>query len=103
MEVGACHDGLCVHFPWTPRRHNAVWVIVDQLTKLALFLAVRMTFTLEEFCRLYIREIVRLHGVLVSIISDKDPRFTAYFWKSFQKAMGTQFYYEHYVSSEDIW
>ena len=50
----------------------------------------RMTFTLEEFCRLYIREIVRLHGVPVSIVSDRDPRFTDQFWKSFQKAMGTQ-------------
>ena len=46
---------------------------MDRLTKSAHFLAVRMTFTLEEFCRLYIREIVRLHGVLVSIILDKDP------------------------------
>ena len=91
------------HLSWTPQRHNAVWVIVDQLTKLALFLAVRMTFTLEEFFRLYICEIVRLHGVLVSIISDMDPRFTAYFWESFQKAMGTQFDYKHCVSSEDRW
>ena len=39
---------------------------------------------------MYIREIVRLHGVLVSIVSDRDPRFTAHFWKSFQKAMGTR-------------
>ena len=53
------------------------------------FLAVRMTFALERFCRLYIREIVRLHGVPVSIVSDRDPRFTTHFWKSFQKAMGT--------------
>ena len=49
-----------------------------------------MTFTLERFCRLYIREIVRLHEVPVSIVSDRDPRFTAHFWKSFQKAMGTR-------------
>ena len=78
------------HLPRTPQRHDAVWVIVDRLTKSAHFLVVRMTFTLEEFCRLYIREIVRLHGVPVSIISYRDPRFTAQFWKSFQKAMGTQ-------------
>ena len=78
------------HFPRIPQGHDAVWVIVNQLTKSAHFLAVRMTFTLERFCRLYIREIVRLHGVLVSIVSDRDPRFTAHFWKSFQKAMGTQ-------------
>ena len=78
------------HLPQTPRRHDAVWVIVDWLTMSAHFLVVRMTVTLEEFCRLYIREIVRLHGVPVSIISDIVPRFMAHFWKSFQKAMGTQ-------------
>ena len=78
------------HFPWTPQRYDAVWVIVDRLSKSAHFLALQMTFTLERFCRLYIREIVRLHGVPVSIVSDRDPRFTAHFWKSFQKAMGTR-------------
>ena len=78
------------HLPWTSQKHDAVWVIVDRLTKSTHFLAVRMTFTLEEFCRLYIREIVWLHGVSVSIVSDRDPRFTAQLWKSFQKAMGTQ-------------
>ena len=65
-------------------------MIVDRLMKSAYFLAVMMTFTLEELYRLYIREIVRLHGVPVSIVSDRDPRFMAHFWKSFQKAMGTQ-------------
>ena len=89
MEVGARHDGLCDHMPRTPQRHDAVWVIVDRLTKSAHFVAVRMTFSLERFCRLYIREIVRLHGVPVSIVSDRDLRFTVHFWKSFQKAMGT--------------
>ena len=78
------------HFPRTPQRHDAVWVIVNWLTKSAHFLAVQMTFTLEIFCWLYIREIVRLHGVPVSIVSDRDPRFTKHFWKSFQKAMGTR-------------
>ena len=78
------------HLPRTQQKHDAVWVIVDQLTKSAHFLTVRMTFSLERFCRLYIREIVRLHGVPVSIVSDRDPRFTAHFWKSFQKAMGTR-------------
>ena len=61
-----------------------MWGIVDLLTKSAHFLAVRMTFTLEEFCRLYVRKIVRLHGVSISIVADRDPRFTAHFWKSFQ-------------------
>ena len=67
-----------------------MWVIMDWLTKSAHFLAMRMTFTLEEFGRLYIKEIVRLHGVTVSIVSDWDPKFMTHFWKSFQRAMGTQ-------------
>ena len=78
------------HLPRTPQGHDAVWVIVDRIMKSAHFIAVLMTFTLERFCRLYIREIVQLHGVQISIVSDRDPRFTAHFWKSFQKAMGTQ-------------
>ena len=77
------------HFPRTQQKHDAIWVIVDRLTKSAHFLAVPMTFALERFCQLYIREIVRLHGVPVSIVSDKDPRFTTHFWKNFQNTMGT--------------
>ena len=61
--------------PRTQHRHDVVWVIVDRLTKSAHFLTVQMTFTLEEFCWLYICEIVRLHGVPVSIVSNRDPRF----------------------------
>ena len=74
--------GFVTHLSRTPQRHDVVWVIVDELTKSAHFLTVRMTFTLERFCLLYIREIVRLHGVLVSIVLDRDPRCTAHFWKS---------------------
>ena len=69
------------HLPQTSRAHYTVWVIVDWFTKSAHFLVVRMTFTLEEFYRLYIREIVRLHGVPISIVSYRDPRFTTFFGK----------------------
>ena len=67
------------HFRRTSRGHDAVWVIVDQLTKSTHFLALRTTFTQEELYRLYIWEIVRLHGVPISIISDQDPKFTTNF------------------------
>ena len=67
------------HLPSTLQGHDVVWVIVDRLTKLAHFLAMWMTFTLKRFFRLYIREIVRLHGVPVFIVSDRDPRFTVHF------------------------
>ena len=66
------------------------WVIVDQLTVTTHFLAVRMTFTLDEFCKLYILEIVTFHGVLVSIVLGRDPKFTTHFWKSFQRVIRTQ-------------
>ena len=57
-----------------------MWVVMDRLTKSAHFLVAQMFFTLEDFDRLYIREIVRLHGVPVSIVLDRDPRFIAYLW-----------------------
>ena len=71
------------HLPRTSRDHDVVCVIIDQFTKSTHFLVVWMTFTLEEFCRLYIREIVRLHRVPISIVSDRDPRFITHFWNSF--------------------
>ena len=90
------------HLPWTQQRHDAVWVIVDRLTKLAHFLAVRMTFSLERFYRLYIREIVRLYGVPVSIVSDRDPRFSAHFWES-SKGYGHTTDDEYNVPPSDRW
>ena len=62
------------HFPQIPWRRDAVWVIVDRLTKSVHFLAMKMTFTLEEFYRLYICEIFWLHGVPIFIVLDRDPR-----------------------------
>ena len=63
---------------------------MDRLTKSVHILVVQMTFTLEEFCRSYIREIFRLHGVPVSIVSDRDPRYTTHFWEGFHRAMETR-------------
>ena len=66
-------------FPRTSREHNAVWVIVDRLTKSSHFLGMKTTDTSETLSQLYIREIVRLHGFPLSIVSDRDPRFVARF------------------------
>ena len=76
------------HFPWTRQGHDVVWVIVDWLIESAHFLAVRMTFTLEEFCLLYICEIVRLHGVPVSIVSDRDPKLRHTFGRVSKRKWG---------------
>ena len=64
-----------VGLPLTRRKHDSVWVIVYRLTKSAYFLPVRTDYSLEKLAKLYIKEIVRLHGIPVSIISDRDPRF----------------------------
>ncbi|KAJ9180916.1 hypothetical protein P3X46_009103, partial [Hevea brasiliensis] len=74
----------------TQKSHDAVWVIVDRLTKSAHFLPVQMDYSLERLAKLYIDEIVRLHGVPVSIVSDRDPRFTSRSWGSLQRALGTR-------------
>jgi hypothetical protein len=76
--------------PRTSRKHDAAWVVADRLTKSTHFLPIRMTQSLESLAQLYIWEIVRLHGVPISIVSDRDPRFTARFWKSLQDALSTK-------------
>jgi len=66
------------------------WEVINRLTKCAHFLPVKTTYTAEDYAKLYIKEIVRLHGVPISIISDRGAQFTANFWRSFQKGLGTQ-------------
>ena len=79
-----------VGLPKTLKQHDAIWVIVDRFSKSAHFLPVRMTYSMDQLAELYVQEIVRLHGVPVSIISDRDARFTSKFWESLHKAMGTR-------------
>ena len=69
-----------VGLPKLPRGNDAVWVIVDRLTKSSHFLPVKTTDSVEKLCRTYIDQIVRLHGVPVSIVSDRDPCFISRYW-----------------------
>ncbi|GJY50148.1 putative reverse transcriptase domain-containing protein [Tanacetum coccineum] len=69
---------------------DTIWVIVDRLTKSAHFLPMREDDTLEKLTRQYLKEVVSKHGVPVSIISDRDGKFTSHFWKSLNKALGTR-------------
>ncbi|KAI3731639.1 hypothetical protein L1987_62828 [Smallanthus sonchifolius] len=75
--------------PRTPTGCDTIWVIVDRLTKSAHFLAIKETEKMEKLTRLYLKEVVSRHGVPISIISDRDARFTSRFWQSLQKALGT--------------
>ncbi|KAA3474331.1 Transposon Ty3-G Gag-Pol polyprotein [Gossypium australe] len=76
--------------PLTPTKKDSIWVIVDRLTKSAHFIPVRVDYSLQRLAKLYVAEVVRLYGVPVSIISDRDPRFTSRFWKALHQAMGTR-------------
>ncbi|GJR56301.1 putative reverse transcriptase domain-containing protein [Tanacetum coccineum] len=67
-------------------------VIVDRLTKSAHFLPMLEDDTLEKLTRQYLKEVVSRHGLPVSIISDRDGKFTSYFWKTLNKALDTRLY-----------
>ncbi|GJZ17952.1 putative reverse transcriptase domain-containing protein, partial [Tanacetum coccineum] len=76
--------------PRSKSGHDTIWVIVDRLTKLAHFLAIREDYSTEKLANIYIGEIVARHGVHVSIISDRDGRFTSRCWQTVQKDLGTR-------------
>ncbi|GKB98741.1 putative reverse transcriptase domain-containing protein, partial [Tanacetum coccineum] len=76
--------------PKTSYRHDKIWVIVDRLTKLAHFIPIKETDSMETLTMLYIKEIVLRHRVPISIISVRDSHFTSRFWQSMQSALGTQ-------------
>nr|GEW35218.1 putative reverse transcriptase domain-containing protein [Tanacetum cinerariifolium] len=74
----------------TPSGYDSIWVIVDRLTKSAHFLPVKTTDSMEKLTQLYLKEVVYRHGVPISIISDKDSKFTSRFWRSLQEPLGTR-------------
>lgn len=76
--------------PKTNKRYDFIWIIVDKLTKFAYFLPVRVNYSLDKLAKLYIDEIVKLHGIPVSIVLDRDSRFTSRFWKCLEEAMRTK-------------
>jgi len=79
-----------VGMPQTQKHHDAIWVVVDRLTKSAHFLPLKTTYNAEQLAELYIKEIVRLHSVPISTVSDRDTKFASRFWHGFQTAMGTE-------------
>ena len=82
-----------VGLPRIFRKHDAMWVIVDRLTKSTHFLPIQTSDSLDKLASLYVSEIVKSHGVPVSIVSDRDPRFTSHFWGSLQNALGTKLHF----------
>nr|GEX08056.1 putative reverse transcriptase domain-containing protein [Tanacetum cinerariifolium] len=86
-------DNITMNFvmklPKSLQGYDTIRVIVDRLTKSAIFMPMRETDPLDKLARMYLKEVVTKHGIHVSIICDRDPRFSSNIWKSLQKALGT--------------
>ncbi|KAK2368619.1 hypothetical protein QL285_081803 [Trifolium repens] len=87
-------DSIAMDFvsilPKTKKGNDSIWVIVDRLTNSAHFIAFKMGTLVPKLAEIYVEQIVRLHGIPTSIVSDRDPRFTSRFWESLQEAVGTK-------------
>nr|GFC18441.1 reverse transcriptase domain-containing protein [Tanacetum cinerariifolium] len=73
--------------PKSSQGYDTIWVIVDRLTKSAIFTPIRETNPMDKLARIYLKEVIMRHGIPVSIISDRDPRFASNFWRSLQNAL----------------
>ncbi|GJR73742.1 putative reverse transcriptase domain-containing protein [Tanacetum coccineum] len=86
-------DNITIDFvmklPKSSQGYNTIWVIVDRLTKSAIFVPMRETDSIGKLARMYLKEVVTRHGIPLLIICDRDPRFASNFWKLLQNALGT--------------
>ncbi|GJY08875.1 putative reverse transcriptase domain-containing protein [Tanacetum coccineum] len=92
-DIATYWDNITMDFitklPKSSQGYDTIWVIVDRLTKSVIFVPMRETDPMEKLARMYLKEVVKRHGILVSVIYDRDPRFASNFWRSLQKALGT--------------
>lgn len=72
------------------RTNNTIWVIVDRLTKVAHLIPVQGKDNTKYLADVYVKNMVKLHEVPANIVSDRDPRFSAKFWRTLQEALGTK-------------
>jgi len=76
--------------PITAHRHDAILVVVDQFMKVTHFILVRSSYNAATVAKIFMEQVVKLHGIPKKIISDRDPVFTSSFWRSMQRELGTQ-------------
>ncbi|GJR07682.1 putative reverse transcriptase domain-containing protein [Tanacetum coccineum] len=92
-DIATYWDNITMDFvtklPKLSQGYETIWVIVDRLTKSAMIVPMRETGPMEKLVRMYLKEVVTRHGIHVLIICDCDPRFASNFWRSLQKALGT--------------
>ncbi|GJZ63901.1 putative reverse transcriptase domain-containing protein [Tanacetum coccineum] len=80
---------LVTKLPKSSQGYDTIWVIVDRLTKSAIIVPMRETDPMDKLARMYLKEVVTRHGIPLSIICDRDPRFASNFWRSLHNALGT--------------
>nr|KAJ0187438.1 hypothetical protein LSAT_V11C900490520 [Lactuca sativa] len=76
--------------PKTRNGHDMIWVVVDRFTKSAHFIAAKEKWSMDKLVNSYMKEIVRLHGIPLMIVSDRNSRFNSRFWMSLQEELGTK-------------
>jgi IS30 family transposase len=79
-----------VGLPLTARKKDSIWAIMDRLTKTAHFIAVHTTYSVQQYAEIYMDQIVRLHGISKTIISDRGTQFVACFWEQLHECLGTK-------------
>lgn len=90
MEMKNISSDFIVGQPKSKKNHDAIWVVIDRLTKSAHFIPVQMTMRMDQLVKLYMDNIVKLLGTSISIASNRDSWFTARVWKEFQEAIGIE-------------
>ncbi|WVZ51621.1 LOW QUALITY PROTEIN: hypothetical protein U9M48_002748, partial [Paspalum notatum var. saurae] len=83
------HMDFIVGLPPTQKGYDSIWVVIDRFTKAAHFLPVKTTYRAKQYAELYISRIVALHGVPLTITSDRGSLFVSRFWEHLQTALGT--------------
>ena len=99
---------LATRLPTTDCGHDAIYKVIDRLSKFTYFIPYKHTVSAADLAYLFLLNVVVCHGMLVSIVSNRDPRFTSYFWRSLTSALGckhslcTAFYPEPYSLSKKM-
>ncbi|KAK1627798.1 hypothetical protein QYE76_002113 [Lolium multiflorum] len=86
--------------PKSSKGNDSIWVVVDRLTKVAHFIAVKTTYQGPKLAELYISRIVALHGTPKSIMSDRGSQFTSRFWQKVHEGLGTRLNFSIYPQTD---
>jgi transposase InsO family protein len=90
MEMGRNKYEFHCGFAKTQSGCDSIWVIIDRLSKVALFILVKTTYKGSKLAELYIAIIVCLHGVPKKIVSDRGTQFTSKFWEKLHESVDTK-------------